>query len=271
MLAQPLPNYRVWDMECAPPRASVDAVVHCAALVGDWGRDAEYERANVIGTERVLRAFAGARRVVHISTSSVYSDNQSKVGLREDAPVGDCLTAYGRTKAGAERVVMHERPDAVMLRPHIVYGPGDTTLMPRLGNAVRFGRLPVPGTGGNLVSVTHVDNLVHAVECALAGGTTGAFNIADAQPVPLGELLETVFSRAQIPVRPLYVPRAAAWAMATGLEVVWPLRRAPRGPLLTRWVVAQFADEHTLDISRARELLGYVPRHTCSDTPLDAG
>ena len=267
-LAHPLPNYRVWDIEEDMPRENVDAVVHSAALVGDWGPDAEYARANVAGTERVLRAFSGAGHFVHISTSSVYSDNQPKRALREDAATGDCITAYGRTKAAAERLVMRARSDAVILRPHIVYGPGDSTLLPRLARAVRFGRLPVPGTGRNHVSVTHVDNLVHAVTRALGSDANGTFNVADAEPVCIGELLETVFLRARIRAAPVYIPRALAWSLATALEMSWPSYHAPRGPVLTHWLVAHMADEHTLDITRARECLGYAPRWTFANGPL---
>ena len=196
MLSTPLPDYQVWDVsEHDAPRIAVDAVVHCAALVGDWGGEREYNCVNVAGTAAVLEAFAAARRFVHVSTTSVYSDGQPKVQLREDTRTGDCLTWYGRTKAAAESLVMQRRADAVILRPHMVYGPGDTTLLPRVVAAARFGQLAIPGNGANLVSPTHVDNLVDAVTCALATAARGAFNVADESPAPIGELL-TRSSRA---------------------------------------------------------------------------
>lgn len=269
-LTETLPNYRVWDLESGDrPAAAADAVVHCAALVGDWGREQDYIRANVDGTKAVLSAFASARRFVQVSTSSVYSHQRVMSGLRETSPTGDCLTAYGRTKAAAESVVMRERPDAVILRPHIVYGPGDATLLPRVAAAVHFGHLAVPGTGANLLSVTHVDNLVAAVAAVLDNDMSGAFNIADAHPVTVDDLLRTIFSRAGIRADVHYVPRRLAWIAAAAMEAVWPWRRGPRGPLLTRYVVTQLADEHTLDISRAEEYLGYVPRWTHINGPLE--
>jgi nucleoside-diphosphate-sugar epimerase len=268
-LRRPLSDYRRWDLRGAldaPPE--VDAVVHCAALVGDWGEQREYAEVNVGGTRRVLAAFPAARRVVLLSTSSVYSSGAPHVCVTESDPVGECRTAYGRTKAESERVIVQARPDAVILRPHIVYGPGDATLVPRLLQTIRCGRLLVPGSGENLVSVTHVDNLVHAVERALALGVSGPFNVSDAAPAPMSYLLAALLVRMGNPARLTFVPRAAAWWAAAALETAWPSRRAPRGPVLTRYLVEQLADEHTLDISRAQAELGFAPRWSVLDGAL---
>lgn len=265
-LRRPLPNYHRWDLRVALERPpEVDAVVHCAALVGDWGEEREYAEVNVGGTRRMLAAFPSARRVVLISTSSVYSSGVAHVGVKETDPVGDCRTAYGRTKAEAERVIARARPDAVILRPHIVYGPGDETLLPRLVETIRWGRLLVPGSGENLVSVTHVDNLVHAVERALEVQVSGPFNVSDAAPASVSHLLAVMLARVGIRAELTFVSRTVAWWSAAALETVWPVRRAPRGPVLTRYVVEQLADEHTLDISRAGAELGYVPRWSVLD------
>ena len=272
-LATLQPGYTAWDIATtaidAPP---VDAVVHCAALVGDWGPDEAYDAANVEGTRNVARSFGNATRVVFMSTSSVYSDDVAKVHVRESASTGECRhSAYGRSKARAEAVVREAWPSAVILRPHIVYGPGDTTLLPQVLASIRLGCLPVPGRGQNLLSVTHVDNLAMAVECALrdaSGG--GVFNVSDADTVSVDELLRTVLARIGVSARLVHLPREVAWGAATLLERVWPSTVGRRGPPLTRYVVGQLADEHTLDISRARTILGYVPRWTYRDGPLGA-
>jgi nucleoside-diphosphate-sugar epimerase len=268
-LRRPLPNYHRWDLCVAlemPPE--VDAVVHCAALVGDWGKEREYAEVNVDGTRRVLAAFPLARRVVLVSTSSVYSSGMAHVCMKETDPVGDCRTAYGRTKAAAERVLAQARPDAVVLRPHIVYGPGDATLLPRIVQTIRRGRLLVPGSGENLVSVTHVDNLVHAVERALALEASGPFNVSDAVPMPVSCLLAEILARTGVRAELAFVSRDVAWWSAVALETVWLSKRAPRGPVLTRYVVEQLADEHTLDISRARAELAYAPLWSVRDGAL---
>jgi len=270
-LAQPLPRYEQWDI-CAGPTqvAEVDAVIHCAARVGDWGSDADYRRVNVQGTRVVLETFGGCDRFVHVSSASVYSGDRPNQQLTEDASVGSGLyTAYARTKAEAEQLVLASGRPAVVLRPHIVYGPGDTTLMPRVLAARRWGCLAVPGNGRNRISVTHVFNFVHAVECVLKSSVThGTFNIADPEDASVDELLRSLLLRSGIAPRLLYVPRSIAWAAALVSERAWRMAGKSRAPQLTRYLVAKLADEHTLDSTRARNLLGYEPCHTFRDAPM---
>jgi nucleoside-diphosphate-sugar epimerase len=270
-LTRRLPNFVSWDVADGRIMApSVDAVVHAAALVGDWGREKDYRAVNVDGTRAVLETFADASRFVLVSTTSVYSDGVVKCQVREDASVGDCRhSAYARTKAEAEAIVRKARPDAVILRPHIVYGPGDTTLLPRLLGSRRFGVLPIPGDGSNTLSVTHLDNLVIAVMRAIeARSVSGTFNISDGKDASVEELLDTILSRLVVPTNLVFVPRATAWAAAAVLEAMWMRGSATRGPYLTRYAVSQLADEHTLDITRAREVLRYAPRWSYRDGPL---
>jgi len=265
-----LPNYRQWDITSGPIRVPhVDAVVHCAALVGQWGESDRYEVTNVAGTRHVLSAFDSAELFVYVSTSSVYGPGDHR-RLSEDAPIGaSTLTAYARTKAEGERLVSASAHRAIILRPHIVYGPGDTTLLPRLVAARRRGTLTVPGNGTNRVSVTHIRNLTHGVERALAvTGARGTFNIADDDTPTVDALLRTTFERLGLSTRLVYIPRAIAMAAAVAIEGAARLRGATREPLLTRYVVASLADEHTLNTSRARESLGYDPRHRFRDADL---
>jgi nucleoside-diphosphate-sugar epimerase len=264
----PVPNYRSWNLTAGIPDCpTVDAVIHCAAKVGDWGSDADYEEVNIRGTQRVLEHFADTRQFIHISSASVYSSTQSRNKLSEDAGTGDGLfTAYARSKAAAEKVVLCSGRNVVILRPHIVYGPGDTTLMPRVLAARRFGRLVVPGNGQNRVSVTHVENFVAAVECVLeAESTTGTFNVADAESPTVNDLLQALLAAANAPTRFVYVPRSVAWTLAVASERLWTIARAQNAPRLTRYLVSNIADGHTLDLTRAREGLGYEPRRSFRD------
>lgn len=265
-----LPNYRQWDITSVPagvPR--VDAVVHCAARVGQWGDGEAYHATNVAGTRHVLSAFESAELFIYVSTSSVYGPGPHR-HLAEDSAIGaDALTAYARTKAEGERLVITSGRRAIILRPHIVYGPGDTTLLPRLIAARRRGTVTVPGNGANRVSVTDVRNLTHGVERALAvAGASGTFNIADDEAPTVDALLRTTFERLGLPTRLVYIPRPIAMAAATAVETAARWRGATSEPLLTRYVVASLADEHTLDISRARRSLGYDPRHRFRDAEL---
>ena len=261
-LTAPLSNYRSWDLRSAlDVTPAVDAVVHCGALVGDWGAESEYHAVNVGGTQAVIDSFPNAR-IVHVSTSSVYSDSQPTTTISESAHTGNCrYSAYARTKAAAEQLLL-QRGNSAVLRPHIVYGPGDSTLLPRLLAARRFNTLFLPGSGNNMLSVTHVDNLVDAVVAAVVArpDAQGAFNIADAEHATLRVLLQSFLSRLGQSTRLVFIPEVVTMAAASALEQLWPGDTPPRGPMLTRYVVLQLAMNHILDISRAREHLAYRPR-----------
>ena len=187
----------------------------------------------------------------------------------ENASVGSgLLTAYARTKAEAENVVLESGRSAVILRPHIVYGPGDTTLMPRVLAARLLGWLPVPGDGRNRISVTHIFNFLHAIECVLnTPGVCGIFNIADGEPASVDELLHTLLRLNGVEPRLIYIPRPIAWAIALGSERVSRLVARQRAPRLTRYLVTQIADGHTLDLNRAYQLLGYAPQYSFHHDP----
>jgi nucleoside-diphosphate-sugar epimerase len=250
-------NRRSWDLASGPlaDPPPVDGVVHCAARVADAGPAAAFEAVNVSGTAAVLGAFPAARRFVYVSTASVYDPARPTRYIGEDAPYGSAyLNHYARTKGLAEQLIRRDGRSSIILRPHAVYGPGDTTLLPRLLAVRRFGRLVAIGDGRNEVSVTHIDNLVQTIVLALEGPVDdGVFNVADAVAAPLDTLLRTLLSRLGLPPRILYIPRALAWRLAPVLE------RVQRTPQMTRYVVRQLADEYTLDISRARARLGYAP------------
>jgi nucleoside-diphosphate-sugar epimerase len=257
-----LSNDLQWDIcVAAPVVPDVDAVVHCAALVGDWGPEREYRRVNVQGTEAVLDAFKSARRFIYVSSASVYSTQQADSHLSESAPVGEgLLTAYAKTKLAAEQCVLASKHNTIILRPHIVYGPGDTTLMPRVIAARRLGCLAVPGDGQNRLSVTHVWNFAHAVERALATPeANGVFNICDRDSVSVDKLLRTLLQKHGFTTRLLYIPRKAAWAAAIVAETVFRAMKSQRAPTLTRYLVRQIAAAHTLDISKSVNVLGYDP------------
>jgi nucleoside-diphosphate-sugar epimerase len=255
--------YRQWDVTRGPIDMSgpVDAAVHCAAHVADWGPAQHFMAVNVNGTRAALETFRHAGLFIHVSTSSVYGTDRPHHLIREDAPLpAGYPDAYSRTKALAERLVAAAGRDTVILRPHAVYGPGDPTLLPRLLTARRFGCQLAVGTGRNRVSLTHVDNLARAVVCAL-GGTfrCEVFNIADAEPVTVDAVLRELLAALGLPSRVCYIPAALARPLATLLEAAYRAVGVQHPPLLTRYVVAQLAGEFTMDMSKARARLGYEP------------
>lgn len=264
-------TYTAWDIAEGPlanaPR--VDAVVHCAGMVSDWGPRRDFVRCHVDGTAHVLASFPEPCPVLLVSSASVYDPFVAKHMCREDAPMASrYLNAYSETKARSEQLV-RMRSRHVVLRPHAIYGPGDRVLVPRILEAFRGGRLLAAGDGNNLVSLTHVDNLVDAsllaLEALLRGDAGGVFNIADDMPLRIDDVLRAVLAATGRSPRLAYLPRALAYGLGAVLELVCAALRAKQGPRLTRYRVVQIADEYTLDLRRAKALLGYAPTRNVHD------
>jgi len=249
---------REWDITTPREPERVDAVVHCAALADDWAPLAEAMRVNRDGTANVVAAFPGAR-IVHISSSSVYDAFTPTVHAVETEPLPTrWLSGYSESKAAAETLLDSR---AVILRPHAVYGPGDTTLLPRILAAVHKDRLFLPERAWVPHTLTHIHNLVDAVVLALEGTASGVFNVGDDGDVILGEMVIELLDRqgwAQVAVHS--IPYGVAFAAAVGLEA-WHRVSGGR-PALTRYAVSQLGLERTLDLAKARRELGYRPRPT---------
>lgn len=251
---------RDWDLAAGPTPQNADAVVHCAALADDWVPRPHAMRANVVGTANVIASFPAAR-FVHISTSSVYDGFTPTVHATETTPLPTrWLSPYVESKGIAE--TLFAGTDAAILRPHAVYGPGDTTLLPRILSGIRRGRLVLPEGARVPHTLTHIDNLVQAVVCALApGAASGVFNVGDDGDVVLRDVLLELLARQRRPdVAITSIPYAAAFRAAAALE---GLHRVAGGrPRLTRYAVSQLGLERTLDLTRAREELGFRPTPT---------
>jgi nucleoside-diphosphate-sugar epimerase len=256
--------YRIWDLDTGPlpDPSTVDVVVHAAAAVTDWGPAAPVWRTNLGGTRHVLTSFPHAR-VVYVSTASVYDPYTPTVHAREDAaPVSRYLTAYAASKAAAE-LLLAGRPNTLVVRPHAVYGPGDPTLLPRVLAAVRGDALWIVGDGRTRHSLTSIDNLVSALLLACdRNAPPGVYNVADAEPVVLGEALGDLVSERGLPVKVRGLPVRPALSAARIAEAAWRITRRPRPPRLTRYAISQLAVERTLDLSRARTRLGFRPAPT---------
>ncbi|OFI37484.1 NAD-dependent dehydratase [Arthrobacter sp. SW1] len=264
---RPGPGFLYWDIAGLPPAQPpvVDAVVHTAAHVADWGPARLFHRVNVLGTRAVAEAYPRTR-LVHISSSSVYPWWEDCADRPEEEVAPWHLGAYGRSKALAD-VEARRHPDAVVLRPHAVYGPGDRTLLPRLLSNIRGRTLLSVGHDGILHQLTHIGNLAEAALAACISGARGAVNVADAGPVPLGAVLREVLDatgRADVSVR--YLPRPLAMAAAGASEAVAAAGGTP--PRLTRYAVSQLGRQRTYRLDRLRGELGVEP---ISTTLADAG
>jgi nucleoside-diphosphate-sugar epimerase len=239
---------------------------HAAAKVGDWGTRDEFERDNVQGTENALAAAAaaGVRRFVHVGTEAALLAGQPLVNANEDTPLRpDSPSLYSSTKAKAERAVRDANRDGfetVVVRPRFVWGPGDATVLPSLVSAVEGGQFRWVGGGRHLTSTTHVDNTVEGLWLgATRGRAGGVYFVTDGEPVVFRDFVTRLLRARGVEPPDKDVPPAIARALAAGLERAWRVTRRSSPPPLTRFAVWVASLECTIDISRARDELGYEP------------
>lgn len=255
--------------------AGCDAVVHTAARAGIGGPVSAYRRTNVDGTRAVIRVCREQRvgRLVHTSTPSVVHAGTDIAGGTEDLPYPRrYAAAYPATKAEAERRVLAANgPDlvTVALRPHLVWGPGDTHLVPALLARARTGRLRLVGDGRALVDTTFVEDAARAhldaLDALAAPGAAAAgrpYFIAQGEPLPVAELVNGILAAAGLPPETRTVPFAVAWAAGAAAEVLWRVRGRDDDPPTTRFLARQLATAHWFDLTAARRDLGYRPRFT---------
>jgi nucleoside-diphosphate-sugar epimerase len=251
--------------------AGCDVVFHVAAKAGVWGPLEEYLRVNVRGTEKVLTAcrLHGIRRLIYTSSPSVVYNGGDMEGVNESAPYADHFeAAYPRTKAEAERLVLAANgPDlaTVALRPHLIWGPGDPHLIPRLLDRARSGRLRRIGREDKRIDCVYVDNAADAHLLAadrLAPGDTiagRAYFVSQGEPVFLWEFLNRILQIAGLSPVTRSVPAGVALAIGRSLELLYCLPGMRGEPPMTRFVARQLSTAHWFDITAARRDLGYVP------------
>ena len=241
-----------------------DAIVHCAALSSPWGRARDFERSNLDSTAEVLAACReGVRRLVHVSSPSLYFDFSDRRGLREDAPLPKPVNHYVRTKREAETMIRRAPPpEVVVLRPRALFGPWDQTLMPRLLRVMQQGAVPIMRGGQALVDLTYVDNAVQAVWLALTrslGRAFSVYNVTNGEPRQLTDLLSVMAREFRVPLRTKVMPWPLVSLGARLLEAGYAVAGGGREPPITRYGAGVLAFDQTLDITAVRAELGYRP------------
>ncbi len=265
--AEPYPADLGGDPETiAEACRGANMVYHLGALSSAWGARREFEAVNVGGTRAIVDGCAkfGAGRLVHVSSPSVLFNGQDQENLRDDAPYpAHFVSVYSETKKRAEDVVNAARHTVsfVILRPKAIFGPGDTTLLPRLIRAAERNRLPRIGDGENRVDLTYVDNVVHALLLAAdapdaALGKTYTITNGETVP-PLWDVIDLLLCGLNLPTPKRRIPASMAYAAASLSEAFGSL--TGREPILTRYGVLILARTQTYDISPARRDLAYAP------------
>ncbi len=256
----------------------VEAVFHTAARAGVWGPDGSFYSTNVDGTDNILKAVQrhGVPNLVYTSTPSVVYHGGPIRGGDESLPYGKRFPcAYARTKRIAEEAVLKANSAdgslrTTALRPHLIWGPGDPHLLPRVIERARSGRLKQVGSGQNQVDLTYIDNVVEAHLLALKALQNGkasgkAYFITNGQPVNLWNWIRELLETIGHPLRGPAVPLPIAYGMGATLETIYRLLFLRGEPPMTRFVAVELAKDHYFSIQAARRDLGYEPTVSMED------
>lgn len=247
--------------------AGCQLVFHSAAFVEEWGPRQRYWDINVVGTQMALDAAraAGVEGFVHVSTEAIYADGRTSMeNLDETRPVPKHpLPRYPATKAEAERRVLAASRDGfrcVSVRPRLIWGNDDTSVLPKLIEAVQAGRFVWADHGRALTSTTHVDNVCEGLILAAQKGRGGeAYFISDGDPISSREFLSALMATRGVIAPEKSVPMWLAGAFAAMAEGLWEVLPLKSAPPATRMVVALGARSVTVSINKAASELGYRP------------
>jgi len=242
----------------------VDLVIHAAALSSPWGKACEFNNANLLTQKNIIKSAKkyGIKRLIYISSPSIYFDGKSRYLVKESDPLPKhFINHYARTKREAEIVLEQSKIPHITLRPRALIGRGDSIIMPRLIRAHNQGKLRLIGDGKNRVDLTSVENVVDAILLSCQAGDEAlnqAYNITNGEPVALWEYIEYVLNALNLSFEKKKIPYDLAYAIAFLLEKK-SLLTNKKEPALTTYSVGNLGLSFTLDISKAKQLLGYQP------------
>ena len=254
-----------------------DIIYHVAAKAGIWGSYDSFYQANVVGTRNILSACkeSGITKLVYTSSPSVVFDGNDVEGGNESLPYPDHFEAfYPQTKAMAEQLVLATNSPqlaTVSLRPHLIWGPGDNHLVPRIIAKGKSGRLRRIGDRPCLVDTVYVDNaarahLQAAEQLAPGSGVAGkAYFISNGEPVELWDMVNRILAAGGVAAVSRSISPQAAYAIGSICERLWGWFRLTGEPPMTRFVAKELATAHWFDISAARRDFGYQPEITLDE------
>ncbi|MBH0083712.1 NAD(P)-dependent oxidoreductase [Salinibacterium sp. SWN167] len=245
-----------------------EGVIHLAAKVSLAGDPGAFQTVNVEGTRTVLSAAetAGVSRFVQVSSPSVAHAGSALAGVgAEPATPEHARGDYARTKAEAELLALSRDSDAmnvIAIRPHIVWGPGDTQLVDRIVERARSGRLPLLNGGTALIDTTYVDNAASGIVAALHHADTAhgtAYVLTNGEPRPVGDILAAICIAAGVQPPRWSIPAALGRTAGSAVERVWAVRPGADEPPMTRFLAEQLSTAHWFDQRDIRDALDWAP------------
>ncbi len=247
-----------------------EIVFHVASKISMWGKWKDFFEINVEGTQNIVDACleCGVSKLVYTSTASVVFENEDLENVDESTPIAkEFLSHYPKSKAMAEEIVLEANGKkgliTTILRPHLIWGPRDPSLAPRLIDATKRGRLRIIGEGKNKMDITYVDNVAdaHLLAADSPKSAGQVYFIGQEEPVLLWDFLQKVFKRINAPPIKRKVSFRLAYKGGKILEFFFKLFHIyNKEPLITRFLASELAKSHYFNISKAKKELGYKPK-----------
>ncbi len=247
---------------------NVDIVFHCAALSSPWGNYNAFYSANVMATQNVIDAMSlyDIKKLVHVSTPSIYFNFTNQYDVKEDYLPKKFVNNYAKTKYEAEQVVLNNDIKSVIIRPRGIFGEYDQVLVPRLEKIARKGSLPLIKNRKVIVDVTYVGNVVYALYLAATKDipSKSIFNITNDEPMNIEDIFTLVMNTINIDVKFKHISYTLLIGIAKLLESISKLGLTGE-PLVTKYGVGVISNSQTLNISSAKDILGYTPIYTIKE------
>ena len=244
-------------------------VIHVAAKSSPWGTYDSFYQSNVVATRNLLEAAAATKveRLIYISTPSIYFNFTDRFNVKENDPIDyEFVNAYTSTKYEAELLVRQFAKESnlftVIFRPRAIVGRGDTVIIPRVLKVYELGRLRIVGNGKNIADFTSVSNLCHAAHLAMNADERcngEIFNITDGAPQNLWNFIGFLLEKMNLNTQLKKVPYPLAYSVAFLQEKFNSIFKPDIEPPLTRYGIGILKYSLTMDISKAKQLLGYEP------------
>ncbi|MBW2607275.1 MAG: NAD-dependent epimerase/dehydratase family protein [Deltaproteobacteria bacterium] len=248
----------------------IQTVFHVAAKPGVWGNYKDYYKTNVTGTKNVIEGcnIHSISKLVYTSSPSVVFNGMDMEGVDESVPYPDRFHAhYPKTKAIAEQLVVKASSDklkTIILRPHLIWGPGDNHLIPRI--IAKSKRLKRIGSGKNLVDTIYIANAADAHILAaenlfkIPEISGNIYFISQGEPVPLWDMINAILKASGLGPVKGSISKQTAWLVGAAFEFFYKILKIKKEPPMTRFVANELATSHWFDISAAKRDLGYSPR-----------
>lgn len=244
----------------------MDAVIHCAGYAESWGPTATFMKINVDGTKNMLKAAkeAGVRRFINISTDSVVFDAGNQLDLDESAPLfSSSPYAYCESKMLAEKAVTTANSTnmkTISLRPTLIWGPRDTSILPIVSDMSKKGLLVMIDGGNQLISTCHVYNVVHGVKCALSSNIGGeAYFIKDDDDLTIREWYRYLAKMGDFPIPTRSIPSWFAFMVANVCDITWRVLKLKSQPPISPFAVALMSSSMTMKTDKLRKELNWEP------------